>query len=162
MCHPLKIVYYYYYSSPELYGSGWAIVWLRMSYCDHLLSVICRRPQLWTTSPLKPLGQFSSNFMWSLLLKEDWKIVQMITVRHSRLPPCPYMVKTLKNLLLQNQESFKAESWYIASRTQGLQSCSNDDPRLTFDLFTAKSNLHPHAFVWGKYWKVIFSKCITD
>ena len=28
--------------------------------------------------------------------------------------------KTLKNLLLQNQESFKAESWYIASGAQGL------------------------------------------
>ena len=31
-----------------------------------------------------------------------------------------YMVKTLKNLLLQNQESFKAESWYIALGTQAL------------------------------------------
>ena len=27
------------------------------------------------------------------------------------------MVKTFKNLLLQNQESFKAESWYIALRS---------------------------------------------
>ena len=57
------------------------------------------------------------------------------------------MVKTHKNLLLQNQESSKVESWNIASWTQGLQVCSNDDPRLTFDLFTPRSNLHPHAFV---------------
>ena len=28
--------------------------------------------------------------------------------------------KTLKTLLFQNQETFKAESWYITSRTQGL------------------------------------------
>ena len=28
--------------------------------------------------------------------------------------------KTLKNLLLLNQESFEAESWYIASGMQGL------------------------------------------
>ena len=30
------------------------------------------------------------------------------------------MVKTLKNLLFQNQESFEAESWYVALETQGL------------------------------------------
>ena len=34
----------------------------------------------------------------------------------------PYMVKTPKNLLLLNQESFGAESWYIALRTEGLPS----------------------------------------
>ena len=39
-----------------------------------------RRPHIWTTSPLKPLGQFSSNFMWNLLLKGYWKFVQMVTV----------------------------------------------------------------------------------
>ena len=44
------------------------------------------------------------------------------------------MVKTLKNLLLKNQESFEAASWYTASGTQGLPSCSNDDPRMTFEL----------------------------
>ena len=35
------------------------------------------------------------------------------------------MVKTHKNLLLKNQESFMAEYWYIASGTQDLR--SNDD-----------------------------------
>ena len=39
-----------------------------------------------------------------------------------KMRPCPYMVKTLKNLLLQNQESFKAEFWYIVSWTQVLLS----------------------------------------
>ena len=39
---------------------------------------------------------------------------------------------------------------------------SNDDPRLTFHLFIARSNLGPYAFVWGKYWKFSFSKCIKD
>ena len=34
----------------------------------------------------------------------------------------PIYGKTLKNLLFQNQESFKAESWYIALGTQGLLS----------------------------------------
>ena len=27
---------------------------------------------------------------------------------------------------------------------------ANDDPRMTYDLFKAKSNLHPHTFIWGK------------
>ena len=39
------------------------------------------------------------------------------------------MVKTLKNLLLQNQESFEAKSCYIAFRTQVYQVCSNDNRR---------------------------------
>ena len=45
------------------------------------------------------------------------------------------MVKTLKNLLLQNQ-------YY--------QVCSNDDPELTLTFFMARSNLVPYAFVWEK------------
>ena len=46
------------------------------------------------------------------------------------------MVKTFKNLFLQNQESFEVKSWYIALGTQGLPIfCSNDDCWLTFDLF---------------------------
>ena len=28
--------------------------------------------------------------------------------------------------------------------------CSNDDPRLTVTYFTARSNLVPYAFIWGK------------
>ena len=44
------------------------------------------------------------------------------------------MVKTLKNFLLQNQESFEAESWYIASGMQGLPT-SDDNPRMTLTFF---------------------------
>ena len=54
-----------------------------------------------------------------------------------------HIVKNLKNLL-QNQESFKAESWCTALGTQGLPS-SDDEYRLTFDFITARSNLHPHT-----------------
>ena len=61
-----------------------------------------------------------------------------------------------KNLLLQNQESFEAESWYIASGTR-LLSFPNDGRRFIFDLITARSILHPNTFVWGKCWKIIFS-----
>ena len=53
---------------------------LRLSYCDQMpSSSVVRlssvrpvvRPHFWKTSPLKPLGQFSSNCMWSLLLNRD-------------------------------------------------------------------------------------------
>ena len=43
------------------------------------------------------------------------------------------MVKNTKKSS-PDQESFKVESWYIALWTQGLPICSNDDPRLTFEL----------------------------
>ena len=48
------------------------------------------------------------------------------------------MVKILNILLLQNQESFGAESWYVALRAQDQPSCSNDDRRLNFDFFYGK------------------------
>ena len=56
------------------------------------------------TSPLKPLGQYCSNFMWSLLRLGERKIAKMVAVHWPRWLPCPYMVKTFKNLLLQNRE----------------------------------------------------------
>ena len=52
------------------------------------------------------------------------------------------MVKTLKNLH-QNQESFEAESWYLASVTEGLLSLFSDDHRMTFDIFMTQSDLCP-------------------
>ena len=72
-----------------------------MSCYDHFPSVVRTsmfvvRPHLWTTSPLKLLSQFSSNFMWSLLLQGDWKVIQMVTVCLLRWPPYPYVVKRLK------------------------------------------------------------------
>ena len=54
------------------------------------------RPQFQTSSPLKPLGQSNSNFIWRLLRMRDRKFVQMVLVTSPRWPPRPYMVKTLK------------------------------------------------------------------
>ena len=65
---------------------------LRMSYCDLSPSFVSR-PSLHLFTPLnnffsEPLGQISSNFMWSFVLKGDRKFVKMATVRKSRWPPC--------------------------------------------------------------------------
>ena len=103
-----------FFSSPKLKAQDellWSLSVCRPSVC-----------------PSIPLNDFSSespgpNF-YKLhvepFVKRDWKFVQMVTVREVRWPPCPYLVKTLKNLLFQNQESFEAESWYIAFGTPGL------------------------------------------
>ena len=70
------------------------------------------------------------------------------------------MIKTLKNLLLQNQKANDLESWYVASVFQYYQVCSNDDPKLTLTYFTARSNLVPYAFVWAKGKTMDFSETV--
>ena len=58
------------------------------------------------------------------------------------------MVKTFKNLLLQNQKSYDLETWHWGLKLYKVY--INDDPGLTLTYFTARSNLVPYAFVWEK------------
>ena len=71
------------------------------------------------------------------------------------------MVKTFKNLLLQNWKSYDLETWHAASGTRALQSLYNSDPGLTLIYFTAMSNLVPYAFVWEKGKTMDFSETIV-
>ena len=96
-----------------------------------------------TTSPLEPLGQFCTNFIWSLLRVGEWKIAKMVAVHWPRWPPCLYMVKTFKNLLLQYRGCLGAESLLKSSGTGGL-------PKL---LNNGRTSLLPYAFVWEKTFK---------
>ena len=73
-------------------------------------------------SILKLLEQISTDFTWGLLSKGYGQFVQMVPRHWTRWPSCPYMVKSLNSFLLQNQESFGAESWYIVSLSQALPS----------------------------------------
>ena len=84
-----------------------------------------------------------TNFIWSLLRLGEWKIAKMVAVHWPRWPPCPYMVKTLKNLLLQNRGRLGAESLLKWSGTGGL-------PKL---LNNGRTSLLPYAFVWEKTFK---------
>ena len=111
--------------------------------------VVCQHFQT-SSQKKKPLGRLKLNFIWSLHGMREWKFVQTVQVTWPRWPPCPYMVKTLKTLLLQNRKVDDLETWYATSSAQVLPSCSNDDPWLTFTYFTARSNLVPYAFVWEK------------
>ena len=62
----------------------------------------------------------------------------MVQVTWPRWPPCPYMVKTFKNLLLQNQKSYDLETWHVALGTQALQSLYKWWPWVDLDLFYGK------------------------
>ena len=121
---------------------------------DELLwSLFVRRPSVHPsvnifqmTSPLKPLSQFCSNFIWSLLMVGEQNFAKMVAVRWPRWPPCPYMVKTFKNLFLQNRVCLGAEPLQKSSGTGGL-------PKLLKEL--------SYVDVWPFYGKVKFaSLCI--
>ena len=85
----------------------------------------------------------------------------MVQVTWPRWPPCPYIVKSFKNLLLWNKRpmilKLGLQHWLIES----YQVCSNDDLRLTLIYFTARSNLVPYAFVWEKFKTMDFSETIV-
>ena len=93
--------------------------------------------------------------MWRLHGMGKRKFVQMVLVTWPIWPPCPYMVKTLKNLLLRNQKADDLETWYAAS---GARVLPNYDPGLTLTYFTARSNLVPYASVWEKGKTMDFSE----
>ena len=42
-------------------------------------------------------------------------LVQTVLVTWPKWPPCSYMVKTFKNILLWNQKADDIETWYAAS-----------------------------------------------
>ena len=71
----------------------------------------------------------------------------MVQVTWPRWPPCPYMIKTFKNLLLQNQKSYDLETWHVALGTQALQSLYKWWPWVDLDLFYGKVKLG-HLYVW--------------
>ena len=99
-----------------------------------------------TTSPLKPLSQFCSDFIWSHLRMGKQKIAKIVAIHWPRWPPCPYMVKTFKNLLLQNRECLGAESLHESSGMGGL-------PKLLEELL--------YVDIWPFYGKIKFaSLCI--
>ena len=99
-----------------------------------------------TTSPLEPLGQFCSNFIWSLLRVRERKIAKMVTVHWPRRRARPYMIKTFKNLSLQNWECLGAEPLQESLGMGGL-------PTLLKEL--------AYVDIWHFYGKVKFaSLCI--
>ena len=103
---------------------------LKMSYCDLFPSVVRRRPSVVRPSTL--LNDFSSEnpgpIFFKLHVEPSVKeVLKICSNGHGpliKIAAIPIYGKILKNLLLQNQESFKVQSWYIASWTQGLLNLS--------------------------------------
>ena len=70
--------------------------------------------------------------------------IQLVYVTIPRWPPCPYMVKTFKTLLLWNRKADNHEIWYAAAAsTRVLIRLLKRCPGLTLTYFTAMSNLVP-------------------
>ena len=88
------------------------------------------------------------------------KFVQTVLVTWPRWPPSPNMAKTLKNLLLRNQKADDLETWYAQSGARVLPSLFKLWPWVDLDLFTARSDLVPYAFVWEKGKTMDFSETI--
>ena len=88
------------------------------------------RPSSVVVRPSSPLNDFSSETPGPIFFKLHVEPsvqgrLKICSNGHgplTKMAAMPIYGKTLKNLFLQNQESFKAESWYIASWTQGLPS----------------------------------------
>ena len=124
---------------------------LRMSYNDHFLSVVrpCIRPLTFsndfqTTSPLKPLRQFCSNFIWSLLRLGEWKFAKMVVVRWPRWQPCTYMMKTFNNFLLDHQVFHGDEGLIVVTRPE----------RYDIDVLLPNSYFKETIFFW-LLWSII-------
>ena len=109
-----------------------------------------RRPPFQRSFSPKPLGLSKPNFIWSLSEMGERKFVRGVWVTWPRWPPRQYMVKTIKNLHLQNQRANDLVACCVALWPLANHSCSNDDPRFTLTYFTARSNLVFDAFIWGK------------
>ena len=134
---------FFFFSSPEL-CSGWAIViTFRASvrpYVRPSVNIFKRLP-LWNRWANFSQISYGASLGWGEL-----KIAKMVAVHWPRWPPHPYMVKTFKNLLLQNWECLGAEPLQESSGMGGL-------PKLLKEL--------SYVDIWPFYGKVKFaSQCI--
>ena len=105
-------IFTYSFSSPEL-CSGWAIV-ITFRSCVHPSVNIFKRLLLWSRWANFAQISYGASIGWrnEILLK--------VAVSWPRWPPCPYMVKTFKNLFLQNRGCLVAVSLHKSSGMGGL------------------------------------------
>ena len=71
------------------------------------------------------------------------------------------MVKTFKNLLLQNRKFYDLEIWHAASGTHALQSLYKWSPLVGLDLFYGKVKFENLGFSMGKRENSGFSETIA-
>ena len=121
---------------------------------EKMMSPLFSSPVVWRPHSLKI---FSSETTGPVKVKfrmeppwDGGTKVQTVLVTWPRWPPCPYMVKTLKNLLLQNQKAYDLETWYAASGARVLPSLFKWWRWFDLDLFYSKVKFGPLCFCMGK------------
>ena len=127
-------------TGPEPKARWWAYI-----ICMPLPSIVRQYFQI--SSPLKALSRLKLNFTWSLLGMGERKFVQMVLIKWSIWPPCPYMVKTLKIVFSATKRPMILKLSIQYQVLEFYQVCSNDNPGLTWTYFTARSNLVSYPFV---------------
>ena len=108
------------------------------------------------TSPLKLLGQLYPNFICSLQGSGEWKIIKMVLVTWPIWLPCQYMVKTFKNLFLQNQVTDYLETWFVALSLRVLSKLLKLWPWVDLDSFYAKVKFSHKGICMGKSENYLF------
>ena len=98
----------------------------------------------------KHLGDLEPKLIWKPKGNGKWKFIQMSWVTWPIWPPCPYMVKTLKNLLLLNQMTNDLETWFVASSMHVLPSLFKLWPWVDLDLFHTKVKFGHIGICMGK------------
>ena len=80
------------------------------------------------------------------------KWTQMVYVTWPRWPPCSYLVKTFKNLILWNQKADDLETWYAALVTRVVASIFKWWPwvDLYLHVFYIKVKIGPFCSLYGK------------
>ena len=96
---------------------------------------------------LNPLANQSQILYGAPFGRGNLNFVKIVLVTWPRWPPCPYMVKTFKNLLLQNHTSYDLATWHAASGTQALQNLYKWWPWVDLDLFYGKVKFG-RLYVW--------------
>ena len=128
--------------SPEPKAHWWAYMIGRPPSSICLLSTLFKDLLRKTTWPIEAKFHNGVSMGWrnKSLFKRP--------VTWPRLPPYPYMVKTLKNFL-RNQKADDLETCYAASGAQVLPSLFKW-PWVDFDLFQGKVKFGPLCFCMGK------------
>ena len=86
-----------------------------------------------------------------MLFVSFWKHWNENLVTWPRWLPCPYLVKTLQNLLLLNQWTVFHKTWYVASRTPADHSLLKWCPWVDLDLFYCKVKFC-NCSMWPESW----------
>ena len=97
-----------------------------------------------TTGPIKV------KFHMELLWDRGTKVCSNSPGLMTKMATMPYMVKTLKNLLLRNQKADDLETWYVASGARVLPSLFKWWPWVDLDLFYSKVQFGPLNVCMGK------------